>query len=161
MPHNWRTTRGSVGECLYRLVPSRAEKPTRLHNRNSTSRGSIGVRWAPVMGVIPSAGSAVSAVSVSPNNAIRASTAALVLQLVAHILFHSFNQLQFNWIVNTRSNVLEIFIIDYFRSYLCYLDGFSGNYIHSHFNFSFCITCPALRLTYFHNLNQLCQLTFF
>ena len=36
------------------------------------------------MGVIPSAGSAVSAVSVSPNNAIRASTAALVLQLVAH-----------------------------------------------------------------------------
>ena len=40
------------------------------------------VRRAPVMGVIPSAGSAVSAVPVSPNNAIRASTAALVLQLV-------------------------------------------------------------------------------
>ena len=43
------------------------------------------VRRAPVMGVIPSAGSAVSTVPVSPNNAIRASTAALVLQLVAHI----------------------------------------------------------------------------
>lgn len=86
---------------------------------------------------------------------------AKTLSLHHCILFHSFNQLQFNWIVNTRSNVLEIFIIDYFRSYLCYLDGFSGNYIHSHFNFSFCITCPALRLTYFHNLNQLCQLTFF
>ena len=45
------------------------------------------VRRAPVMGVIPSAGSAVWAVSesVSPNNAIRASTAAQVLQLVAHI----------------------------------------------------------------------------
>ena len=57
--------------------------------------------------------------------------------------------------------MLEIFIIDYFGLYLCYLDGFSGNYIHSHFSFSFCITCPALCLTYFHNLNQLCQLTFF
>ena len=51
-----------------------------------TLLGVLGVRWAPVMGFIPSAGSAVSAVSVSPNNAIRASTAAQVLlQLVAHI----------------------------------------------------------------------------
>ena len=46
---------------------------------------TLGLRRSPVIGVIPSAGSAVSAVSVSPNNAIRASTAALVLQLVAHI----------------------------------------------------------------------------
>ena len=59
------------------------------------------------------------------------------------------------------TNMLEIIDTNYSQSYLCYLDGFSGNYFHSHFNFWFCITCPALRWIYFHNPNQLCQLTFF
>ena len=33
------------------------------------------------------------------------------------------------------TNMLEIIDTNYSQSHLCYLDGFSGNFFHSHFNF--------------------------
>ena len=66
-----------------------------------------------------------------------------------------------NWELQQQICQKLLTFIHYSQSHLCYLDGLSGNYFHSHFNFWFCITCPALRWTYFHDSNQLYQLTFF